>query len=212
MYDPALGRWHALDPQAEKYFFGSPYVYGLNNPILFIDPDGEAVYSTNEVLGFHKLPTREEQLSYKGSFLGVPIYLSTDNLVSLTAGLVKGMLTTTKEVASAVVGISETLYNATEVISGASTKDLMNFRSCLKDLSNGLTEQANATRDEAKDLASKMENLKDKTTDNYKQMEADYDSKVKQVFELEDQNRAIKHEIGAVDDEIISRELHKKYM
>ena len=151
-------------------------------------------------------------MSYKGSFLGIPIYASTDNLVLLTVGLVKGMFTTDKEVVSVVVGIAETINNAYDVISGASTKDLISFRSCLKDVSNGLTEQANTIRNEAKDLASKMEKLEDKTTNNYKQMEADFDSKVQQVNELEDQNRAIEHELDVVDDEIINRELHKTYM
>ena len=41
-YDPALGRWNAVDPLAEKYAGWSPYCYTLNNPVLLIDPDGRA--------------------------------------------------------------------------------------------------------------------------------------------------------------------------
>jgi len=48
MQDPWLGRWMAIDPAADKYAPVSPYNYALNNPILFVDPDGEEVKPTNE--------------------------------------------------------------------------------------------------------------------------------------------------------------------
>ena len=43
MYDPALGRWHVPDPRAEKYVSWSPYNYALNNPLYYVDPNGDTV-------------------------------------------------------------------------------------------------------------------------------------------------------------------------
>ena len=39
-YDAALGRWHVVDPLAEKYYNVSPYAYCGNNPMNRIDPNG----------------------------------------------------------------------------------------------------------------------------------------------------------------------------
>ena len=37
MYDPALGRWHIVDPMTDKHPDYTPYAYCYNNPALFID-------------------------------------------------------------------------------------------------------------------------------------------------------------------------------
>ena len=40
-YDAAFGRWFAVDPLAEKMYAWSPYGYCFNNPVKFVDEDGE---------------------------------------------------------------------------------------------------------------------------------------------------------------------------
>lgn len=48
MYMPEIGRWGAVDPLAENSKAYSPFVYGNDNPVLMIDPDGmTATYNWN---------------------------------------------------------------------------------------------------------------------------------------------------------------------
>ncbi|MBE7169526.1 MAG: RHS repeat-associated core domain-containing protein [Williamsia sp.] len=43
MYDPQIGRWMVQDAKADKYHWAAPYVYTLNNPTVYVDPDGSDI-------------------------------------------------------------------------------------------------------------------------------------------------------------------------
>jgi RHS repeat-associated protein len=70
MYMPDLGRWTTIDPLAEQSRKWSPYAYGYDNPVLFVDPDGMQnivyLYANKDDDGGG--PTRKEMRQMKRGF------------------------------------------------------------------------------------------------------------------------------------------------
>ena len=48
-YDPRKGRWLSVDPFFDKYPGITPFRFGLNNPITYLDPDGNTEFLTTIV-------------------------------------------------------------------------------------------------------------------------------------------------------------------
>ena len=46
-YDPTAPRFTSADPLAEKYYGWNMYAYCVNNPVKFLDPDGEKIVGIN---------------------------------------------------------------------------------------------------------------------------------------------------------------------
>ncbi len=63
MYLPELGRWKAIDKRTDEFQGASPYSYCINNPLIFVDPDGEAwkpiIDADGNYTGFEWIPESE---------------------------------------------------------------------------------------------------------------------------------------------------------
>jgi len=60
-YDPVIGRFNTIDRFAEKYLDFSPYNYAANNPIKYIDVNGDSLIVDNSILQNKQLTSGFEQ-------------------------------------------------------------------------------------------------------------------------------------------------------
>ena len=71
MYDPAISRWQVLDNLSDKYYSLSPYNYVANNPLKYIDPDGNDIVIAGKNESSVTIKTDIVDISVNaGSFIG----------------------------------------------------------------------------------------------------------------------------------------------
>ncbi len=83
-YDAQLGRWHTIDPKAEKYYNWTIYNYVYNNPIYYIDIDGK---EGDPYKKWKRLTKQEKRLSKDFPIQAIRVNINSNKATKTTKKL-----------------------------------------------------------------------------------------------------------------------------
>jgi RHS repeat-associated protein len=127
-YDPALGRWHSVDPKADWYYSMSPYNYAANNPIILKDPNGQWIETAwdaaNVVMGVKSFISNVRQGNVGSAVLdGVGVVIDAAAvIVPVVPGGVGAGLKAIRA-ADNIVDAAQTAKTADRIVDGAKATD-----------------------------------------------------------------------------------------
>ena len=128
-YDASLGRWFVVDPLAEKMSSWSPYAYCFNNPVKYVDEDGELPWLAGLIGGAidyaaQVTVNRIQGKSWSASFTDVDVSTIAISAVSSMAGVgltnVVGKALAASNIAKASTSAGKVLNSMGEVVVDAS--------------------------------------------------------------------------------------------
>jgi RHS repeat-associated protein len=230
-YDPAIGRWHCIDPMAEKYPSINPYNYCFNNPVNLFDPDGmdpdsdddkkkrqesdeqklikyyqNIGYNVNSIEGVKDAVATIEKvndvLAEYGEESSITQVTSSEyqkKIQLMVAAVNWFMPGGDRYQIVCTIGLGSEVNDV--ITDKLSPGKLARYKSTLESIGKDLNKRIDNTLGEMIDLSNKMSYYKSEDSRNtvtYRMLEQKWNIRRDRLFQLQDNQRVINHEIERV--------------
>jgi RHS repeat-associated protein len=118
-YDPAIGRWMNMDAQSEKWHTYSPYTYVLNNPLTYIDPDGNDIivaFTGGPTGGGKTVNANSKEASTAGRVVQEAQKFAEDNGIEFSGRVITPGVTSASSIKNAMGFIKENYTKGEKVV------------------------------------------------------------------------------------------------